>query len=59
MAKDIMQTTVIARLQQATYDKLEREAKQPLAVIPKTELEAGFALGVQRVLDLIRTQLVV
>ncbi len=54
-----MQTTVIARLQQATYDKLEREAKQPLAVIPKTELEAGFALGVQRVLDLIRTQLVV
>ena len=54
-----MQTIVIARLQQEIYDKLEKEAKNPLSAIPKTELEAGFALGVQRVLDLIRRDLVV
>lgn len=51
---DPKSNAVVARLTPEVYGKLEREAFASLNVVPKTDLEAGFSLGVQHVLKMIR-----
>lgn len=47
-------TAVLVRLRPDALAVLEREVISPLPTIPKTELEAGFALGVYHVLKRLR-----
>lgn len=47
------------RLEQSVYKDFAHKAEAVLPVIPKTELEAGFSLGVQFVLKKLREDIVV
>lgn len=44
----------IHRLTKGVYDALEKEARKGIDLIPREPLAAGYALGVERVLKLIR-----
>lgn len=41
-------------LQPDQYKKVAQLAKQGIPLVPTTELQAGYAIGVQRVLDILR-----
>lgn len=49
-----IETKTFARLTQAVYEDLERKVAPPLVQRDTTELQAGFQLGIQHVLKILR-----
>lgn len=45
---------LVHRFTKGVYDALEKEARKGCPLIPKDQIEAGYALGVERVLRLVR-----
>ncbi len=55
MPQDRSNAVAVVRLREDVLADLERKVMQPCPTIPKTEIEAGFALGVQHVIRALRT----
>lgn len=45
---------LVHRLTKGVYDALEKEARKGIPLIPKDQIEAGYSLGVERILRLVR-----
>lgn len=50
----IPEPKLVHRLAKSVYDVLEKESRKGINLVPTTEIEAGYNIGVERVLRLVR-----